>query len=180
MCNGFQLIWLNNVIIQLTVPVFDYSRLTFHVSRYNKFFMHKTLFACMIAGTFFFTSCDKKENSSNPGPETALQGTWVRVDDAPGRQPADTLRFFRKNGKDLLAFYSAGSPGAGWPSQTETEYRFDNGKLSYNAFTGSSPEFYTVDSFEWITTQKTFSIKLYQFLLYMSADYRVTYQKIKW
>lgn len=141
--------------------------------------MHKTLFACLVAGTFFFASCDKKENNSNPGTETALQGTWVRVDDAPGRQPADTLRFLRKNGKNMLAYYSAGSPGPDWPSQAETEYKFDNGKLSYKLFAGSNSEFLTVDSFQWITNEKEFSVKLYQILLYMSADYRVTYQKIQ-
>ena len=83
--------------------------------------MHKILLTCFIAGTFFWASCDKKESSSNHEAETALQGTWVRVDDAPGRQPADTLHFFRKDGKNLLALYSAGSPGPGWPAQTEVE-----------------------------------------------------------
>jgi hypothetical protein len=141
--------------------------------------MHKTLFVCLIAGTFFFAGCDKKGSSSNPDPETALLGTWVRVDDTPGSQPADTLRFFRKNGKDLLAFYCAGSPGPNWPSQAETEYKFNSGKLSYKDYSGTNSDFHTVESFEWITKEKAFSVKLYQILLYMSADYRVTYQKIQ-
>jgi hypothetical protein len=141
--------------------------------------MNKTLFACLIAGNFFFASCDKKESGSNSDPEDALLGSWVRVDDAPGRQPADTLRFFRRDGKDLLAFYNAGSPGTGWPFQTETEYKFDNGKLSYKVYPDSNSDFYTVESFEWITKEKVFSVKLYQIILYMSADYRVTYQKIQ-
>ena len=139
-------------------------------------FMNRSFFVLMMAVTFFIIGCNKKENNST---DSALLGTWVRVGDAPGRQPADTLRFLKKNGKDVLAFYCAGSPGPNWPSEAETEYKFDQEKLSFKDYSGTSPDFYNVESFEWVTKDKQFSVKLYQILLYMSADYRVTYQKIE-
>ncbi|HVG15383.1 MAG TPA: hypothetical protein VM935_10500 [Chitinophagaceae bacterium] len=140
--------------------------------------MCRTFFAVLTAATFFLTCCNKKESNSNANPGTALLGTWVRVDDPPGRQPADTLHFLRRNGKDLLAFYCAGSPGPNWPSQAETEFKFDNGKLIFKDYSGTTSDFYTVESFQWVTIDKQFSVKLREILLYMSADYRVTYQKI--
>jgi hypothetical protein len=50
---------------------------------------------------------------------SSLEGVWVKENDMPGRQPADTLFFIKKSGRDVLAFYSAGSPGPNWPSQAE-------------------------------------------------------------
>ena len=70
------------------------------------------------------------------------------------------------------------SPGPNWPTVAETEYKIDNGKLSYKDYSGTSHSFYTVESFEWITSHQRFSVKLHQVLLFMSADYRVTYQKL--
>jgi len=137
--------------------------------------MRSIFFAFLITAIFFIAGCTKNACSNA---EAAFPGTWVIADDAPGRQPADTLHFFRKNGKNVIAFYSAGSPGPNWPSQTETEYKFENGKLLYKDYSGTSADFFTVDSFEWVTAEKKFSVKLYQILLYMSADYRVTYQKV--
>ncbi len=111
-------------------------------------------------------------------PEEPLQGVWVREDNAPGRGPADTLTFSKKSDKNILSFYSAGSPGPNWPEYAETEYRFQNGKLSYRNYFGTDNEFFEVQSFQWITPGKSFSVKLYQILAFMSADYRVTYRRI--
>ena len=108
----------------------------------------------------------------------SLEGVWVREGDTPGMHPADTLTFARKNGKNVLSFYSAGSPGPNWPTFAETEYRFENGKLYYRNYSDSDNGFLEVESFKWITPQKSFSLKLYQVLRFMSADYRVTYIKV--
>ena len=122
------------------------------------------------------SGCTKKAASNKPaGP---LEGIWVREGDTPGMHPADTLTFTRKNGKDVLSFYSAGSPGPNWPTYAETEYRFENAKLYYRKYSDTDNAFFEVESFQWITPQKSFSVKLYQVLGFMSADYRVTYRKV--
>jgi hypothetical protein len=79
----------------------------------------------------------------------------------------------------MLSFHSSGSPGPDWPEDAETEYRFQNGKLSYRNYFGSDNSFFEVESFQWVAPGERFSIKLHQVLLFMSADYRVTYRKLK-
>ena len=121
--------------------------------------------------------CPKKDvlNAS----EAALQGMWIRVDDTPGLQPADTIRFFTKNGKNLMAFKCVGCPATIAPAHIETEFKFENSILSFRDYTGQSNDFRNVESFQWITSEKEFSVKLYQFLVFMSADYRVNYKKVQ-
>ena len=110
---------------------------------------------------------------------TVLSGTWVKAGDPSGRQPADTLFFFVKNGKNLLAFYSAGSPGPVWPSHVETEYRFEGDDLSFRDYTGTRNDFVPVISFQWLKRGESFTVKFHEILRFISADYRVTYRKIK-
>jgi hypothetical protein len=118
-----------------------------------------------------FSSCGKDEITEAP----ALYGTWVK---ATGGLPADTLRFFSKGGKDMLAFKLSATGGVNWPANVETEYRFSNGKLSVKAVSGSANEYFPADSFEWIEANKKFNVKLYQIVQYISADYRVSYRKV--
>ena len=120
--------------------------------------------------------CTREATSIKP--QEPLQGVWVRDGDAPGMDPADTLIFAVKNGKNMLSFYSAGSPGPNWPSHSETEYRFENGKLNYRNYFGTDNDFFEVESFQWVSPEKSFSVKLYQIVRFMSADYRVTYRKV--
>jgi hypothetical protein len=120
--------------------------------------------------------CTREATSTKP--QEPLQGVWVRDGDLPGMNPADTLIFAVKNGKNMLSFYSAGSPGPNWPSHAETEYRFENGKLNYRNYFGTDNDFFEVESFQWVALEKSFNVKLYQIVRYMSADYRVTYRKV--
>jgi hypothetical protein len=138
--------------------------------------MSRSLFLLYTVFSLCLTACTEKATvTTQPEP---LQGIWVREDNLPGRGPADTLTFSTKNGKNILSFYSAGSPGPNWPEHAETEYRFQNGKLSYRNYFGTDNEFFEVESFQWISPQKSFSVKLYQVLRFMSADYRVTYRRV--
>lgn len=146
------------------------------VSARNTRHMSRILYLILIAAAGFGMACSKKAVSNKAA--EPLQGVWVREDDTPERRPADTLTFSTKNGTKILSFYSAGSPGPDWPSHAETEYRFENGKLSYRIYSGGSTDFFEVESFQWITPEKSFSVKLYQILGFISADYRVTYRKI--
>ena len=109
---------------------------------------------------------------------TDFHGIWIRDGDSIGRQPADTLFFFTKDGKNLLAFYSAGSPGPNWPSQVETEYEFESGTFSFRNYSGNSNEFLKVRSFQWVAQAKGFTVKLHEILLYISADYSVSHRKV--
>ncbi|MBC7827655.1 MAG: hypothetical protein H7122_07920 [Chitinophagaceae bacterium] len=136
--------------------------------------MSKTL--CLIIAATLLAGCLKQAAIDKT--TSGLKGIWVTEGDIQGRQPADTLVFFTKNGKNMLSFYSAGSPGPNWPSHAETEYRYENGKLSFKDYSGASTDFLNVESFQWTIADKVFSVKLYQVLHFMSADYRVTYRKI--
>lgn len=121
--------------------------------------------------TAFFAGCEKDTRTeSDP-----LHGTWVK---GSGGLPADTLRFFSKAGKNMLAFKFSATGGVNWPADVETEYRFSEGKLAIKAVSGGPDDFFPVDSFEWIVRNNEFSVKLYQVVQYMSADYRVTYRKL--
>jgi hypothetical protein len=101
---------------------------------------------------------------------------WIREGDIPGRQPADTILFYTKNGKDLLFYHFSSTAGINWPASVEAEYKFENGKLSIKD-SRISADFFPVESFEWLVPNKQFKVKLYQIVRYMSADYSVTYRK---
>jgi hypothetical protein len=105
---------------------------------------------------------------------SALYGTWVKEG---GGLPADTLRFFSIGNKNMLAFEFSSTGGVNWPAHVETEYRFSNERLEVKAISGSD-NFFPAESFKWITGKKEFSVKLYQIVQYISADYRVTYRKL--
>jgi hypothetical protein len=128
----------------------------------------------LIAG--LITGCPKEAARDMEAP--ALTGMWIREGDQPGREPADTLVFFTKNGKDLLSFHFATTAGAIYPADVETEYKFENSKLALKDFTGGTNNFIPVESFLWTIPNREFSVKLYQIVHLMSADYRVIYRKI--
>ena len=108
--------------------------------------------------------------------ESALYGTWIKEG---GGLPADTIRFLSKNDKNVVAFKFVQTGGINWPSNVEAEYLFSNGRLAIKNASGSTNDFFTADSFEWIVIKKEFSIKLYQLVQYISADYEVTYRKLE-
>jgi hypothetical protein len=60
----------------------------------------------------------------------------------------------------------------------ETEYTFQKSKLALKDFTGGTNDLMPVESFEWIIPNELFSVKLYQIVHLMSADFRVTYRKV--
>ena len=122
---------------------------------------------------FFFCICKREAADAS-----SIYGTWVIEGDGPGREPADTLRFYRKDEKNLLAFYTAGTPGSAWNPETITEFATAGNKLQFKDYTGQSTNNMPVESFEWVNN-KEFSIKFHELLLYISSDYRVTYQKIE-
>ena len=142
--------------------------------------MYKSVFSILVIATLA-AGCRKNKLSNDQVLiiDQDIDGTWIRESSNPGSQPADTLYFSGKNGKGLLSFTYYVTPGRPWPSRVETEYHFKNGQLSFRDYTGQNNGFRPVESFEWKTPGNEFSIKLYQLLLYISADYSVTYRKIK-
>ncbi len=109
--------------------------------------------------------------------EDQILGTWVRVG-TDGSGPAGTLTFSKKNNIYTLQFDCSGSPGPNWPSAAETEYKFQNGKLSFINYSNSGLGFYTAESFNWTDKGQEFEMKFYQLLFYISADYTVKYRKV--
>lgn len=128
-------------------------------------------FPLVLTIAVFLSGCDKGELTE----ASALHGTWVK---GSGGLPADTLRFFSKAGKNMLAFKLSATGGVNWPADVETEYRFSNGKLTVKAV-GGADQYFPADSFEWIVKNEEFSVKLYQIVQYISADYKVTYRKLE-
>lgn len=135
--------------------------------------MGKVFFPFLILIAFLVTNCNKKSASGST--KNDLTGFWVLEGDTPGPGSADTLFFSEKNGKKLLNFYTGPGLGSNLPRWVETEYKFENGKLSYFDYLGSYNKFMDVESFQWLDPGKKFSVKRYQILGFFSADYRVTY-----
>lgn len=137
-------------------------------------FIMKSLLSVILCFSLLLQSSCSKDPVSE---EDQLLGTWVRVG-SDGTGPAGTLQFSIKNGKHILQFDCSGSPGPNWPSTAETEYKFQNGKLSFINYSNPSLGFYTTESFNWTTRGQEFEVKLYQLLRYMSADYTVKFKKV--
>ena len=128
----------------------------------------------LIIAILFFSRCDKPRVKTEDDP---IKGTWMRVG-TTGVGPGNTIIFSQKNGVNIMSFDCSGSPGPGWPSNAETAYKFENGKLSYLNYYDNSLGFYTVANFNWITVGQEFELKFREVLLYMSADYKVRYTKL--
>jgi hypothetical protein len=137
--------------------------------------MHKFHSILIIGLLTLFACCHKADVKENS--QSEFQGMWIRDGDIPGRQPADTILFYKKDGKDLLFYHFSSTPGVNWPATVETEYKFENGKLSIKDNSGISADFFPIESFEWVIPKKQFKVKLYQIVRYMSADYSVTYRR---
>jgi hypothetical protein len=128
-----------------------------------------SLFLLIVAALLF--GCSKDASME----ESSLYGTWVKEG---GGLPADTLRFFSKDNKNIVAFEFSPTRGINWPENVEAEYSIVNDKLAIKDASGTTNEFFIADSFEWIQIKKEFSVKLYQIVQYISADYRATYRKL--
>jgi len=128
----------------------------------------------LIIAILFFSRCDKQKVKTEAD---SIKGTWMRVG-TTGAGPGNTIIFSQKNGVNIMSFDCSGSPGPGWPSNAETAYKFENGKLSYLNYYDNSLGFYTVANFNWITVGQEFELKFREVLLYMSADYKVRYKKL--
>jgi hypothetical protein len=128
----------------------------------------------LIVAVTLLLSCDKQKVKTA---EDHIKGTWIR-EGTNGVGPGNTIVFSQKNGLNIMSFNCSGSPGPGWPSNAETEYKFENGKLSYLNYYDNSLGFYTVASFNWITMGQEFELEFREVLLFMSANYKVKYKKV--
>ena len=135
--------------------------------------MRHSVIVALSFSILLLSGCSKATISG----EDQLLGTWVRVG-TDGTGPAGTLQFSLKNGIHILQFNCSGSPGPNWPSTAETQYKFQNGKLSFINYSDTSLGFYTAESFNWTIKGQEFEVKLYQLLYYMSADYTVKFKKV--
>lgn len=128
----------------------------------------------LVIAILFISSCDKQKVKTEDDP---IKGTWVRVG-TTGAGSGNTIIFSQKNGVNIMSFDCSGSPGPGWPDHAETEYKFENGKLSYLNYYDNTLGFYTVANFNWITVGQEFEMEFRELLLFMAADYKVRYKKL--
>lgn len=77
-------------------------------------------------GALTISRCKKEQAIEN----TPLTGTWIK-----GINAGDTLYFTQTNGKHVLRYNA--SFNAAFPAVTETEYHYQDGKLSLRNFYGS-------------------------------------------
>ena len=111
------------------------------------------------AFVFIFIGCHKE---SFNGSEADLYGTWVK-----GTNAGDTLRFLKKNNKNIMQINE--SFNAGMPMYTEKEYSFRNGILKIKTFNPVSQDYFSIDSFTWIQPGSEFKIQGIQLFMFMSS-----------
>ena len=101
-----------------------------------------------------------------------LYGVWVK-----GSNAGDTLRFFEKNGKNVLSYSLSFNPQL--PMPTEREFKLNNDQLSLQLL-GGSRDFQPITSFKWISRRETFEIEGIEFFPFMaSMRTYFTYRKIR-
>ena len=133
--------------------------------------IRNVIFILLLLGA---VSACKKQNSDL---EARIYGTWVMEGDIPGKSPADTIIFYRQNNQNLLKFFGGnGSPGPGGPSEVVTEFKCEGNKLYYKDYLDPRTEFIEIGSLQW-SDDRHFNLKFYELLQYISADYRVYYEK---
>jgi hypothetical protein len=133
------------------------------------------IYCFIIILVILISACRKNETSS----QLRIYGTWVRQGDVPGKAPADTLIFYKQNNQNLLKFYLGnGSPGSGFPSEVITDFKLEGSKIFYKDYLSPQAEFREIKSFQW-TDDTHFNLKFYELVVYISADYRVYYEKVQ-
>src|SRR5215207_7507576 len=103
--------------------------------------MYRSLFILFIS-LIILSGCRKSIKEKE---EDIMLGTWVR-EGTNGTGSGNTLVFSKVNGTYTLSFDCSGSPGPDWPSQATTEYKFQNGLLTYLDYSGNNQNFYTATS----------------------------------
>ena len=125
----------------------------------------RAIFACFMILLVF--SCTKKGADEN-----SLYGTWVK-----GPNTGDTLRFYQKNGKNLLVYNLSFNPA--FSSPIAREYILENNKLSLQHL-GGLYGFAPINSFRWTRSKTEFEvegIELFPFMASMGTYF--TYRKIQ-
>ena len=116
-----------------------------------------------------FSGCDKEDAVKN---ESILYGTWIKGPDA-----GDTLRFFKKNDKNILAYNL--SFNAAMPAPEETEFIFRNGKPGIKNFLAAPGDFFIIQSFEWNQGGREFKFHGSELFPFMASTLLYfTYRKI--
>ena len=124
-----------------------------------------------VAFTFMalsFGGCSKEQETK----ATLLTGTWMR-----GTNAGDTLIFTINNDKNVLRYNNSFNPAL--PANTETEYKYQQSKLSLRNFMTAQNDFYIIQSFKWNQEGKEFEVLGYEIFPFMSSTItRFTYKKV--
>lgn len=118
-----------------------------------------------------FASCKKNKDDGDQ-----FTGSWVR-EGTDGSGAGNRLNFTYTNGEYKMGFETAASAGGGVPAYVNTPYKYENGKLSYKNYIDPYAGYYTMNSFTWVETGKSFEVNSNELLLYMSAVYKVKFVK---
>jgi len=127
------------------------------------------LLAYLIAGAALFCSCNKENIVMN---ETTFHGTWVK-----GANTGDTLRFFQRNGQNLMTYNLSFNTAVYAPA--EVEYIYRNGKPGFKNYLASQGDVFIIESFEWIWPGREFKLQGSELFSFMSSTLvHFTYRKI--
>jgi hypothetical protein len=113
--------------------------------------------AFIIFSFVLFTGCTKDVLN-----EDSIHGTWIK-----GNSTGDTLRFFKKDGKNLLAYNLSFNPVMYAPE--ETEYSFRNGKLALKNYLATAGDYFTIQSFEWVNPGSEFKLQGSELFPFMAS-----------
>jgi len=126
-------------------------------------------FVLLFAAGLWFSDCNKNVATN----ESVLYGTWIK-----GSNAGDTLRFFKKDDKNILAYNL--SFNASLPAPTETEYIYQNGKPGIKNYLATPNNFFIIQSFEWKQTGRKFELQGSELFPFMASTMvRFTYHKIQ-
>ena len=103
-------------------------------------------------------ACTKKD-SEEVG--DTIEGVWVK-----GSHIGDTLRFYKKNGKNVVAYNM--SFNTLMPAPTEREYLLKDGKFSLQLLDRSN-RFHPIESFKWKEVNKEFEVEGIELFPFMSS-----------
>lgn len=115
-------------------------------------------FAMLFAVAAWACSCNKTTTTN----ENILYGIWIK-----GPYAGDTLRFFQKGNKNIMAYNL--SFNAALPAPTEREYTFSNDKLSIRTYVSAPEPYLAIKSFVWKQFGKEFEIQGNELFPFMSS-----------
>lgn len=131
--------------------------------------MPRLLYSILVITAITFAAACSKDSDK---PEAAFYGTWIK-----GSNTGDTLRFYQKNGKNIMWSNQSFNPGMHAPF--EQEFKFIDGKLAFQPAWSGGLQYHPIESFAWKIPGRKFEINGFELYMFMSSTLtKFTFTKI--